>query len=268
MRINRPRRIDRDTAERLLDGRPLGPNAGHDALADLLAAAAAPAVDGELAGEGAAITAFREARLGSVRQPRRGRMATTKRASAFSAKAIGTAIATTAICGVSLAAATGHLPGVRGGGSVAPHSHGSPAATEGPSNRGSAPSAPGDVAPGTSAARHGTIGLCRAYDAAGKTERGRMLASPPFTALVSEAGGRAKVTAYCATVRLDERRNGGHKRTTVPAHPFAPEKTGGTGLGHGNGAANGQPKDAPTSTGAAHGQPQGDATSGHTRGSR
>ena len=62
MSTNRSRQIDRDMAEQLLGGAPGGRTGGHDALAGLLAAAAAPAADGELPGEQAALAAFRVAR--------------------------------------------------------------------------------------------------------------------------------------------------------------------------------------------------------------
>ena len=61
MSTNRSRRIDRDVAEQLLSGAADGRQAGPGALSDLLAAAAAPGTARELAGEEAAVAAFREA---------------------------------------------------------------------------------------------------------------------------------------------------------------------------------------------------------------
>ncbi|MDH6119914.1 hypothetical protein ABH930_001154 [Kitasatospora sp. GAS204A] len=61
MSTNRSRRIDRDAAEQLLAGAVDDTQGGLDALSGLLAAAAAPATTRELAGEEAAVTAFREA---------------------------------------------------------------------------------------------------------------------------------------------------------------------------------------------------------------
>ncbi|MFC9325015.1 hypothetical protein [Kitasatospora sp. NPDC057015] len=136
MSTNRSRRIDRDTAEHLLAraaaGTPDGQasltgedgDAGHQALVDLLTAAAAPPAEGELPGEGAALTAFRmAARPAAVpaRTPaaplRRRSMATAALAQAFSAKAAAVALAASALGGVAVAAGGGHLPVVLGGGS-------------------------------------------------------------------------------------------------------------------------------------------------------
>ncbi|MER8100676.1 hypothetical protein [Kitasatospora sp. NPDC094016] len=150
MSTNRSRRIDRDAAEHLLGGAVGGPPAGQDAsltgpdggpgpLARILAAAAAPATADELAGEQAALTAFREARLTPdpvVTTPvRRRSMATAALARAFSTKATAAVLGATALCGVAVAAGTGNLPSPLGGGSGAPEH--ALAAAGGPS--GSAP---------------------------------------------------------------------------------------------------------------------------------
>ncbi|PWU57250.1 hypothetical protein DLJ47_03210, partial [Micromonospora sp. S4605] len=59
-RSGRP--ADRTESDRLLDAAGPGAPAGTDPLARLLSAAAAPARPGELAGEEAALAAFRAAR--------------------------------------------------------------------------------------------------------------------------------------------------------------------------------------------------------------
>lgn len=144
MSTNRSRRIDRDAAEHLLAGAVDGTQDGPGALSGLLAAAAAPATPRELAGEEAAVTAFREAaRLAVTRQsstapslsrslrPTSTAPASTKPRSRpmascapqgirvptrfLRAKAAAAAFAVTAIGGVAVAAGTGHLPGVLGG---------------------------------------------------------------------------------------------------------------------------------------------------------
>ncbi|MFJ2865063.1 hypothetical protein [Kitasatospora sp. NPDC087314] len=135
MSTNRSRRIDRDAAEHLLGGAVGGPSAGQDAsltgpddgpgpLARVLAAAAAPATARELAGEEAALAAFREARLTSdpvVTAPvRRRSMATAALARAFSTKATAAVLGATALCGVAVAAGTGNLSSPLGGGSATP----------------------------------------------------------------------------------------------------------------------------------------------------
>ncbi|GHF26951.1 hypothetical protein GCM10018790_00270 [Kitasatospora xanthocidica] len=129
MSTNRSRRIDRDAAEQLLGGAVAAPSAGQDAsltgpdggpgqLARVLAAAAAPATAGELAGEEAALAAFREASLTPdpvVTPIRRRSMATAALARAFSTKAAAAVLGATALCGVAVAAGTGNLSSLGGG---------------------------------------------------------------------------------------------------------------------------------------------------------
>ncbi|MFC5663668.1 hypothetical protein ACFP3U_11820 [Kitasatospora misakiensis] len=141
MSTNRSRRIDRDTAEQLLAGAVGGPSAGQDAsltgpdgstgrtgVARVLAAAAAPATRDDLAGEEAALAAFREARLAPVpavaaapAPVRRRSMATATLTRAFSTKAAAVVLGATALGGVAVAAGTGNLPSALGGGSDEPH---------------------------------------------------------------------------------------------------------------------------------------------------
>ncbi|MCC9305565.1 hypothetical protein LN042_00275 [Kitasatospora sp. RB6PN24] len=126
MSTNRSRRIDRDVAEQLLGGEAVGTVGGPGALSRMLAAAAAPATERELAGEEAAVAAFREAaRLAPTRSsvpPRRSRPmaecvpARPRVAARFlGARAAVAALAVTALGGVAVAAGTGHLPAVLGG---------------------------------------------------------------------------------------------------------------------------------------------------------
>src|SRR5262245_39109641 len=105
-------RIDRITAEYLVRGARTGMH-GSDPLAQLLAAAATPARPDELAGEEAAVTAFRAANLARPPQSRRRSMLSTALAKLATAKA---AVAVVAVSGggIALAAGSGHLPGVSG----------------------------------------------------------------------------------------------------------------------------------------------------------
>ncbi|MEV7936706.1 hypothetical protein AB0O82_11230 [Kitasatospora sp. NPDC088264] len=177
MSTNRSRRIDRDAAEHLLGGAVGGPPAGQDAsltgpdggpgpLARILAAAAAPATADELAGEQAALTAFREARLTSdlvVTTPvRRRSMATATLARAFSTKATAAVLGATALCGVAVAAGTGNLPSPLGGGSGAPEhalaaaggpSGSAPGTASADASAGSSATSPDSAAPGTPSVR-------------------------------------------------------------------------------------------------------------------
>jgi hypothetical protein len=101
--------IGRDEVERVLRDAAGGPRPGQDPLTAFLAAAAAPAHEDELAGEEAAVAAFRRARLASPsrRRPMFARLLTVK-------AAVALGLATTAIGGVALAAASGTLPGYTG----------------------------------------------------------------------------------------------------------------------------------------------------------
>jgi len=110
MSTHRSRRIGRHTAEQLLRG---GRPAGADAVSDLLTAASAPAGAGELAGEQAALAAFRSARLAPAPQPRRPSMLKTALAKVLTVKIAAAAVTATAAGGIALAAATGNLPAQR-----------------------------------------------------------------------------------------------------------------------------------------------------------
>lgn len=109
-----PRRLSRDTTERLLRGEG---DPAHAALAGLLAAAAAPARGGEVPGEEHALSAFRKAWSSPidipVTTPRRKPMLNATVAKLLTAKgiAIGLAACTGAgAVGVTVAASTGTLP--------------------------------------------------------------------------------------------------------------------------------------------------------------
>ncbi|TDD20081.1 hypothetical protein E1287_41595, partial [Actinomadura sp. KC06] len=106
--------LDGNTAEDLLAGVWRDPLSATHPVAGLLAAATAPPSDQELAGEDAAVAAFREARLSSPRPE--GRHRTVRRAllEIATAKAlIAVAVAGTAVGGVALAASSGHLPALK-----------------------------------------------------------------------------------------------------------------------------------------------------------
>ncbi|GDY28470.1 hypothetical protein [Gandjariella thermophila] len=168
---------------------------GSDRLADLLAAAAAPARDGELAGEQAALAAFRNARS-PAHQPRRRSMIETMRGRLLTAKAAAiAAVAATTVGGVALAASgslsaehsappTGH-PAPESAADAPPTTTGSAdARTNGPSDRPS---------PNPS-----LVGLCHAYTAGAGSDHGKALQSPAFRVLIDTAGGPDRVPGYCA----------------------------------------------------------------------
>ncbi|MEU0536970.1 hypothetical protein [Amycolatopsis tolypomycina] len=90
------------------------------------------------------------------------------------------------------------------------------------------------------------MGLCHAYSAGDKTEHGKALESPAFTALITAAGDKAKVDGYCDVLLKAE--------ATKPAHPTgAPADPGNSDNGkdhptpaHPTGAPSTHPSGPPT----------------------
>ena len=121
-------------------------------------------------------------------------------------------------------AASGHAPW-----SPAPASsagqHGALASDESPSSpESTAPTSGPTTAP--AARTHGLRGLCHAYAAGNKAEKGRALASPAFVGLVAAAGGADAVPGFCAVV-LTTAHDASSASTdasdvTRPAHPTHP----------------------------------------------
>ncbi|NUR50139.1 MAG: hypothetical protein HOV71_18600 [Hamadaea sp.] len=190
-------RLRRAAAGHLLDG---GHEGGPAPLADLLAAAAAPAHPGELAGRRATAEAFR-AHRDAVPQPRRRSMLKTALAKALTVKAA--AIAAVAVGGgVALAATTGVLPNPLNGATGKP----SASRSAKPSH---SPGAKGSPSPNLE-------GLCKAYAAKPDGERGKALESPAFQALVTAAGGLDKVTDYCVTLLPSAKPTGPGAKPSTP----------------------------------------------------
>lgn len=205
MRANRHHRLTPNVAKQLIrDGSasgPAGQRADRDALATLLAAAAAPAHDRELAGEAEAVLAFRRTLLGPAHQPRRPSMSATK---LLAAKAVLAAIGLSG-GGVALAAATGHLPS---------NLTGTPAAARSAASETAMPSANGKPSGHPASSPSPSLrGLCQAYTASVASSPGKALDNPAFSALITVAGGKDKVTAYCASVQAT---SPGNKPTSHP----------------------------------------------------
>ncbi|WP_433341824.1 hypothetical protein [Micromonospora sp. CA-111912] len=254
---------DRSESDRLLDaaradredaagpGRPAG-----DPLARLLAAAAGPTRPGELAGEEAALAAFRAARVAPASAPAR----TPRRFTVGVVAWIG-ALAATATAGVAVAAATldqaeepapPPAPSTASAspadpdasGPTAPRPTGSgpggspspvPAPTATPSGAGPSGAGPsGPAQPGTPSAdtrspdpgHSGTVaqlpGLCRAYLAKSAAQRERALEKPGFAPLVAAAGGAAEVESYCQDLLAGA--DSGRAPTGRPSHPGRPAR--------------------------------------------
>ena len=190
------RRIDRHTAEQALRGARVD---APDALTGLLAAAAAPPRDGELGGERAAVTAFREAAQHThAPRPRSPSMTKSRWARLLTAKVAAAVAAIFVVGGVATAAVTGALPLPAGGSAPAPSSSRPALPAAGPSTTPATTQAPDESGPGhSSAAAPSLVGLCQAYRAGDKADHGRALESPAFAALVTAAGDKTQVDGYC-----------------------------------------------------------------------
>jgi hypothetical protein len=203
MSTREPGRIDRRTAEHLLRQEPMGIRDGHPPLAALLTAATVPGRPDELASEQTIAAAFRTAHLSPAPQPGRLSVIKTALLKLLTVKILAVAAATTAAGGVALAASTGALPN--------PLTQPAPAASTGLSaphptaTRSGEEHKPGDAeaskdakdADGSKAPSPSLVGLCHAYNAGNKTERGKALDNPAFTALITTAGGKDKVELFC-----------------------------------------------------------------------
>jgi hypothetical protein len=202
---------DQDTLERLLDGRldPGSAPPGHDGLARLLAAAAAPAGPEELAGEQLAMATF-AAEMRShppILSPRR----TAVVSKVFTMKAAAAALVAVLSIGGIAAAATGLLPdqaspvadkAAATTADAAGHGLGKAAVanTGGTAPAGSTDGQGRESAVGPDASGAARAGLCRAWQAGQGGDHGRRMDSVAFQALVTAAGGADKVAAYCEDV--------------------------------------------------------------------
>ncbi|MEH0936446.1 hypothetical protein [Micromonospora psammae] len=215
---------DRAESERLLDATGAGatPAGAADPLAQLLSAAAAPPRPGELAGEQAALAAFRAARasgaVAPVAPPGRRRGLTT------GVVAWIAGIAATATAGAAFAAVTLDRPaeperpprpsapapttpdrstpssgGSTSGGSTSGAPSGAPSGTPGavPSATTTAGGPAGGGKPDKPSKNGKLSGKCRAYLAKSPRNREKALRTPGFADLVAAAGGAERVEAYC-----------------------------------------------------------------------
>ncbi|MCW3838631.1 hypothetical protein ONA70_00765 [Micromonospora yasonensis] len=128
---------------------------------------------------------------------------------------VGTAVlAVTATGGVAFAAATGNLPNPLTDPSAKPSTHASGRPSEA-ADRGKGPAdAKGTPSPNL-------VGLCRAYQAGAGDNPGKALANPAFQVLVTTAGDKEKVAAYCETLLADAKGKPSQaaRPTATPSHP-------------------------------------------------
>jgi hypothetical protein len=224
--------ITRASAERLLTAR----SGGGTELRRVLAAASAPPTANELRGEPAAMAQFRAVRLNVVTPARRNSVLKTAAAKLLAANVVIGATVAAATGGVALAAATNHLPGplhhanapvaVRESHSQEALSASNrpsplPTPTTTPGRSGAHPSgstthrAQGSPSPSM-------VGLCTAYQAAVADNPGKALDNPAFTALITAAGGKGNVAAYCATVLASSSGTPSHPTAAPSTHSSAP----------------------------------------------
>ncbi|GIJ25047.1 hypothetical protein Vqi01_02090 [Micromonospora qiuiae] len=213
---------DRAEHERLLDD-ARGPWAGAppsgppDPLAGLLRAAAAPPRPRELAGEEAALAAFRAARQAAAGAPaaRPLRRRFTAGVVLWLAGLAATATAGAALAAANLDRTEAPPPPPPASATVAPVPTGVPATptADRPGGRTPTPTgAPSGAAPAPTSASpvpieaepratahlgRGNSGRCKAYLSKPERQREKALRTPGFDELVTAAGGAEHVPAYC-----------------------------------------------------------------------
>ena len=217
--------LDREAAERLLDGGPGDPRAASGALAAVLAAASAPARDAELAGEDVAVSAFQVAAAGrsaAAQEPPRRRRRGAGPVRLVPAKIAAVVLATaTAAGGMALAGRVMGLPAnplspdeERPAPTVSPDEAKSPVAP------GSGPH-PESGEPSSKASRRAAmVNLCRAYQGAEPSKRVQQLGRPPLRALADAAGGAHRVPEFCAGLAPPGKAKG--RQGTTPAQSKGP----------------------------------------------
>ncbi|MBM0226004.1 MULTISPECIES: hypothetical protein [Micromonospora] len=144
-------------------------------------------------------------------------MLETALAKLLTLKVGATALAVAATGGVALAAATGTLPDPLTAPSAKPAAHatGKPA-DKADQGKGSPAEAKGSPSPNLA-------GLCRAYRAGAGDNPGKALENPAFRVLITTAGAKEQVAAYCDTLLATEK--GKARPTATPSHPTGQPQT-------------------------------------------
>jgi hypothetical protein len=190
--------MDASAAERLLAG-----GGGPEPIAEVLLRAAAPATPSELAGEEAAMVAFRMARYYGTRPAPKAPW--VRRLLTVKAAAIGLAVLTAG--GVALAAGTGVLPN--------PLELGNPPGTSSSTRTVSLTTRTGSssnsTGPGNASPSPSLEGLCTAYLTHVANNPGKAWDNPAFSTLVAAAGTAEQVERFCTDL-------------VATAHPSAPAR--------------------------------------------
>jgi hypothetical protein len=225
-----PRHHDKPLSDAAIEDLVAGIGAGP--LYELLAAARAPGTARELAGEQAALAAFRAP--GSLRVAPPALAMPPGRPLLRRLLAVKAGVAAAAVLGgVALAATTGYLPnplvpGPRSspvGSTVPPPSWASSTAGSlgpgGPASQG--------VSPGPAAVPSTALpGLCRAYLTHVETKPNKPFEHPAFAVLSAMAGGDDRVLAFCKTV-VDQETTKPNASITPTAPPGGAPSTTGAG---------------------------------------
>jgi hypothetical protein len=160
-------------------------------------------------------------------------MMKTALAKIVTGKVAAVALATTAAAGgVAYAAQTGSLSSALG----ADNAKSRPAAAAS-AEAGREHGAKGSPSPSM-------VGLCHAFTAGAGDNPGKALENPAFTALITAAGGKDNVSAYCATVLVKPSHPAG-KADSHPTGKPTSHPTGGKAT-HPGGTPSGMPTEAPT----------------------
>jgi|RhiMetdeSRZDD1v2_1073273.scaffolds.fasta_scaffold52492_2 hypothetical protein len=184
-----------------------GPGHGLGDVDALIAAATDRAHPRELAGEEAAVAAFREMHrrsAGSAPSNRRSVRVPRLVAGSLTAK-IALSLGVLSLGGIAFAAETGSLPtSAQSAAHQVFRAVGVPdadqRASEHASDNGGQPTQTHSGGQQAGAASPAITGLCRAYASGDKKDHGKALDSTAFQALATAAGGEGKIEAFCAGV--------------------------------------------------------------------
>ena len=154
-------------------------------------------------------------------------------------------VAATAIGGVAVAAGTGSLPTQHRDGDTARQTHASqPAHPDQSTHPTGKPSTnAGSSGEHSAAPSPSMVGLCRAFAAGAGDNPGKALENPAFTALITAAGSKDKVTSFCTAVLADAEHPTGsstsHPTGAPTSHPTGPSTSHGTPSPHPTGPPTG-----------------------------
>jgi hypothetical protein len=205
-------------------------------LQQLITDATAPGHADELSGLAASLTAF------SSHPPRRRIRMTPLLGKLVAAKALAVVLGATAATGVTLAASAGTLPAPLQNvahdvaGAPQPSTHGKSQAAHDKNAAKAAAKKDEKAEPSSTPEPHpNLVGLCHAYPHV-STNPGKALDNPAFTALITAAGGKDKVTAFC-TKALAAAPGGRPTSLPTQANPHASKATPGSSKGKGSSTA-------------------------------